>query len=1248
MTPPTTGDDNLVGNMTADRVDLLDGNDTFSALGGSDIVRGGDGNDLIDGVCGNDTIHGDAGTDTLLGGNGRDVLMGGLDSDLLDGGNQEDALFGNEGTDTLLGDKGNDTLDGGAGDDDLTGGYDDDVLTGGTGADIFRFRRGDGRDTITDFTSGEDLIDISRMNVWDISQLTIQAGGTGIRINTGDGNYIELSGLAEGELTNADFILAAPPPPPVVTAGADRIDGTDADDVFLASDGSDDLRGMGGNDTIQGGNGQDSINGGEGNDLLSGGAGKDRIRGDDGNDTITGDGEIIRGLGGEDQLVSIDGASDLFGGADNDLLIVTGTGVASGRIFDGGTGDNELRLEGAQVFDLTGATLVNLETLSIVLDQGTTARLLASQSRQIARYSESGSGVGLVEVVMATETVLDLSSVEVDGFDQDEAGFVFIGDSDAETITGTSVTDTINGDGGDDLIEGGAGGDSLNGGEGFDTISYAGATAGISINFVTGLGTGGDAFGDTLTGFEAVIGSGFGDIIISGAGIEIVEAGAGDDLIVGSDGADVLYGGEDDDRISVTEANLAVNEAYFGGAGTDTLAVTPGTATTVDLTGVTLDGIEELEIESSTSSVEIVLTAMQAANITTFSNGAHPGQTRLLSIDMGNLTLLDLSQKTFDGFDEPGDAVVVTGDNSGESIVGGDVDETIIGGASDDALGGSAGADSLDGGTGFDTIDYSGSNAAVTVNLVNEMASGAGSFAEGDTISGFERAVGSLFDDTLIGTNGQILEGGGGGDLIRVESGNVMAFGQGDDDIVAIRASSSLTGAVFDGGAGTDRLLIFDVVAGTQDLRDDAVRDFEILAFQSDLSDLEVFLTGAQANQFSAVEGVGSNARLAHVDLGSTVSLDLSALTFTGFAADEALFLINGDASNESITGSDLADTIFGGAGNDIIDVSLGDDTADGGEGIDTLSFASLQEPTPIFGGGLGVVADLGLQGAAQDTGTGMNNVSGFENLEGSVFADLLVGDDAANTVDGADGSDFLLGAGGDDLLLGGAGFDVMEGGAGGDTIFGGTTGGGAIETDLVAYFDATEALMFDFGTSLTEFDAASTEAVREDTIGADVEGFAGASGFSNTFDAANVDETTFFLGGTQSDTFFGGSGTDQLLGVAGDDVMYGNDGQDALIGEGGDDILFGGAGPDAFFFDGLREGNDTIGDFELGLDVLFFTGGLIVGLDQLDFAEDLVDGNDQLDTVITYEAGGEVSTITVLDIDSQTFQAQADITFFV
>lgn len=111
---------------------------------------------LILGFGGDDIIAGNKGDDIINGGAGRDFLLGGRGDDLVQGGIGSDILYGAEGNDTLVG--GND-------EDYLSGDLGSDTLTGGRGNDTFAFNvrdshLGDGVDTVTDFTVGEDVLEI--------------------------------------------------------------------------------------------------------------------------------------------------------------------------------------------------------------------------------------------------------------------------------------------------------------------------------------------------------------------------------------------------------------------------------------------------------------------------------------------------------------------------------------------------------------------------------------------------------------------------------------------------------------------------------------------------------------------------------------------------------------------------------------------------------------------------------------------------------------------------------------------------------------------------------------------------------------------------------------------------------------------------------------------------------------------------------------------------------------------------------
>ena len=146
------GDDNIIGNAGNDTVLGLNGNDTIYGNQNNDLLFGNIGQDLIYGGDNEDTIQGGKENDTLLGENGNDVIYGNLGDDYCYGGAGDDIFYGGRDRDTLTGEAGNDILSGDRG---------DDTLTGGTGRDTFVFRAESGIDIITDFSVGEDIIQVA-------------------------------------------------------------------------------------------------------------------------------------------------------------------------------------------------------------------------------------------------------------------------------------------------------------------------------------------------------------------------------------------------------------------------------------------------------------------------------------------------------------------------------------------------------------------------------------------------------------------------------------------------------------------------------------------------------------------------------------------------------------------------------------------------------------------------------------------------------------------------------------------------------------------------------------------------------------------------------------------------------------------------------------------------------------------------------------------------------------------------------
>lgn len=178
------------------------GSGDFTGTGNDlgNIIVGGTGNDVLDGKGGADVIIAGAGNDTLIGGDGdANQLIGEVGDDIYvvtANGDSVVEYFG-EGTDAvrttlsqytlsnhvenleyigtasftgvgnaldnvLRGGAQSDFLSGKDGADTFYGGSGDDTLLGGAGVDRFRYETTDqGIDRILDFTSGEDIIELS-------------------------------------------------------------------------------------------------------------------------------------------------------------------------------------------------------------------------------------------------------------------------------------------------------------------------------------------------------------------------------------------------------------------------------------------------------------------------------------------------------------------------------------------------------------------------------------------------------------------------------------------------------------------------------------------------------------------------------------------------------------------------------------------------------------------------------------------------------------------------------------------------------------------------------------------------------------------------------------------------------------------------------------------------------------------------------------------------------------------------------
>jgi Ca2+-binding RTX toxin-like protein len=460
----------------------------------------------LNGYGGNDSIFGGSGADTLIGGYGLDTIRGYDGNDLLIG--DLDGSFvgsGVDGNDSLSGGNGDDKVSGGAGNDVMSGDAGNDILFGGDGKD--RANGGTGIDTVIYETSFARLAIVRTTTGFTVTANGVSESLTVIeRIATDTGTY-EFNATT-GTWTRING-----------TAGVELFDrtttqtGTAGDDVLDAFNNLVRvIKGLGGNDRIVTAvaEGQGTlVFGGDGNDTIEGFG---RLYGGNGNDVISGNGEIYGGAG-NDLLATKDGNDTVSGdsGTDSALFFESFDGLIGTKTAKGFTVETRTGLD----------SFSSVERL--VVDEGTYAINFATGT--LTRISD----------VSANET-LD-PNARINGTESRDVISLI--------NTDKSVAYAL---GGDDEIQGGALGDLIFGGAGNDSISG---------DFSAGLGQF-TSSGDRLYGGDG------NDSLGGGRGNDKLYGGNGDDIVAGGSGSDQLSGGAGADRFSFFYSNDRFNQQDIG------------------------------------------------------------------------------------------------------------------------------------------------------------------------------------------------------------------------------------------------------------------------------------------------------------------------------------------------------------------------------------------------------------------------------------------------------------------------------------------------------------------------------------------------------------------------------------------------------------------------------------------------------------------------------------------------------------
>jgi len=424
---------------------------------------------------------------------------------------------------------------------------------------------------------------------------------------------------------------------------------------------------------------------------------------------------------------------------------------------------------------------------------------------------------------------------------------------------------------------------------------------------------------------------------------------------------------------------------------------------------------------------------------------------------------------------------LLVGRDGNDVLNGAGGNDVLDGGAGNDTLTGGPGADTLIGGDGIDTADYSSSSAGVTVNL--QTGSVSGGDAQGDTLSGIEKVIGSAFTDVLTGGGGNdTIIGGGGNDTLDGGAGIDTAVYAGtlaQSDLTRVSGHWQVNG----GAEGTDTLFNTEIVQHSGGRY--------LLVGDGGFADLTAAAAVAtQAGDTILVETPPTPTTPVVVDLtGTDEDLDLH------FSTDVPLEIETGNGNNQIVTGNGNNDVLTGtgddhvttgsgndeiktGGGNDFVDAGGGNDTIiggagngddvyDAGTGTDTAVYPSATHSITVdlnasdrsgqlanVAGTIGALLTAAsldphtLVGYAQGVDIDTDALIGIENVVGGAGDDTITGNSLANILTGAAGNDTLYGGGGIDTLFGGDGNDLLIGGADGVSIGAAYTPAGAIGTN--------------------------------------------------------------------------------------------------------------------------------------------------------------------------------------------------------
>jgi VCBS repeat-containing protein len=288
----------------------------------------------------------------------------------------------------------------------------------------------------------------------------------------------------------------------------------------------------------------------------------------------------------------------------------------------------------------------------------------------------------------------------------------------------------------------------------------------------------------------------------------------------------------------------------------------------------------------------------------------------------------------------------------------------------------------------------------------NQDGSGHGIYAQRYDSEGNPLGIVTLYG-VITGTSADdILQGSDGIDNISTLEGADVVYSQAGDDAITLTADSVWVAgyvaknASNDSSLGTGENIVLggfnrfsDVIDGGDDIDTLSLTDGNDAFFIDDIYSGH----NSSLTLVSTAQGIDSTARIINLEvINAGAGNDIVDLTSNNFVLAEAI-VINGEAGNDHLWGSNGDDTINGGTGNDTLFGGAGNDTLIGGTGQDTFQFTATS--------GSDIIVDFGVEDAiklyyrAEDNHTNANLslAKGLLTWDTGSSKDVLI-DMSANT----------------------------------------------------------------------------------------------------------------------------------------------------------------------------------------------------------------------------------------------------------